>query len=100
MTAVHAADRVHVATATHDTIQALNAIAAHTVTEAHAVIPAHAARAARLVEKEKAKTGDKIPHRIVPMSLYRLTRRSYLTATLAVWYPRFRNSTRRHQPAF
>ena len=55
VTAVHAADRVHVATATHDTIRARNAIVAHTV------IPAHAARAARLVEKEKAKTGDKIP---------------------------------------
>jgi hypothetical protein len=52
---------VHVATATHDAIQALIAIAAHTVIEAHAVILAHAARAARLVEKEKAKTGDKIP---------------------------------------
>jgi hypothetical protein len=75
--AVHAADLVHVATA------ALNAIAAHTVIEAHAGILAHVERAAHLVAQEKAKTGDKIPHRIVPTSLYRLTRRSYLTATLA-----------------
>ncbi len=78
MTAAHAADLVHVATAAHDAIQALIAIAAH------AVVPAHAARAARLVEKEKAKTGDKIRHRIVPTNQYRLIRRSYLTSILAV----------------
>ena len=66
--AAHAADQVHVATA------ALNAIVAHAVTEAHAAILAHVARAARLVAKEKAKPSDKIPLRIVPTSLYRLTR--------------------------
>ncbi len=93
MTAAHAVNLVHVATAAHDAIQALFAIAAH------AVIPAHAARAARLVEKEKAKTGDKIRHLIVPTNQYRLIRRSYLTATLAVWYLRFRTSTRQHRSA-
>jgi hypothetical protein len=84
VTAARAADQVHVATA------ALNAIVAHAVTEAHAAILAHVVRAARLVAKEKAKPSDKIPLRIVPSSLYRLTRRSYLTTTLAVRYPRFR----------
>jgi hypothetical protein len=57
------------------------------------------ARAARLVEKEKAKTGDKIRHRIVPTNQYRLIRRSYLTAILAVWYLRFQTSTRQHRSA-
>jgi hypothetical protein len=82
-----------------DRSAALVVITVHTVIAAHAVIPTHATRAARLVEKERTKAGDKNPHRIVPMSHYRLTQRSYLTAILAVWYPRFRNSTRRHRSA-
>ena len=92
--AAHAADKVHAATA------ALNATVAHAATEAHAVILARVARAARLAAKEKAKASDKIPLPIVPTSLYRLTRRSYLTATLAVRCPRFRISSRRQQFIF
>jgi hypothetical protein len=98
--AAHAVNRTHVATAAHAATAAHVAIQALVAIAAHAVIPAHAARAARFVEKERAKASDKNHHRIFLMNHYRLIRRSYLTAILAVWYLCFRSSTRQHRLAF